>query len=165
VCLTNRMDDAVTIREFAAEDVAGCIAIYRDAILNGTAPYYTAQDAKAWAPDDPDTGEWSGRLSTGATWIAETGDGAQGFITLAPHGHLDLFFVRPAARRLGVAALLYERLVPAARADGYATLTTDASHLARRFLERRGWRVQEEERAMRNGVWLTRFRMSHELAT
>jgi putative acetyltransferase len=158
--LTTSMDGAVTIRDFDPADILVCVEIYRDAVLNGTAPHYTAREAAAWAPAGLDTSEWTIRLVEGATWIAATGEDAQGFITLAPRGHLDLFFVRPAARPLGTAALLYDRLLAAAREQGHPRLTTDASHLARRFLERRGWSVRQEERAMRNGIWLTRFRMT-----
>ncbi len=53
--------------------------------------------------------------------------------------------------------MLYDRMIETARDMGLEGLTTHASHLARRFLDRRGWAVVEEERNLRHGVWLTRF--------
>lgn len=140
------------------------MSIYFDAVRNGTAPHYSAQEAAAWAPDARDQSEWTGRLAEGRTWIAESDAGAQGFITLAPEAHLDLFFVRPTARPMGVAAALYDTLLAAAREDRHSALTTHASHLARRFLDRRGWTVEAEEQSLRHGILLTRFRMRLRIA-
>ena len=153
------MNAAFSIRTWTPSDTKACIDIYVDAIRNGTRGIYTPEEAAAWAPEHADHAEWTARLASGRTWIAETGSGPQGFITLAPAGHLDLFFVRPAARPLGIADALYERLLTEARAQGLPAITTHASHLARRFLEKRGWEVESEERVLRHGVWLTRFTM------
>lgn len=149
------------VRPFRPADAAACLDVYLDAIHNGTAPHYSAEERAAWAPPgrEYDHGEWTGRLADGRTWVAEHEGKVVGFITLDRSGHLDLFFVRPEARLLGVAAKLYEALINTARDGGHTRLTTHASHLARRFLERRGWRVTGEERALRNGVFLTRFAM------
>lgn len=153
------MAHSFDIREYLPGDEDVCLAIYRDAIRNGTAPHYTAEEAAAWAPDSMDASDWAPRLASGRTWLAETESAPVGFITLDTKGHLDLFFVRPAARGLGVAKALYDRLIEAARSDGRTALTTDASHLARSFLEKRGWRVTGEERVIRHGVELVRFPM------
>ena len=148
-------------RRFRPADVAGAIEVYLDAVHNGTAPHYSEAERAAWAPRDGnyDHGEWTGRLADGRTWVAETGATLQGFATLTRAGHLDLLFVRPGAWGAGVAGALYDRLLDDARDLGLTRLTTDASHLARRFLERRGWTVEAEERALRHGVRITRFAM------
>ena len=147
------------LRPYRDGDGPACYAVYFDAVRNGTAPAYTAAQARAWAPSETNDGEWSHRLASGVTWVSEGDAGLLGFITLTQAGHLDLFFVRPTARPLGVAADLYDHMLDHVRNRGLTRLTTHASHLARRFLERRGWTVLDEETTIRHGVALTRFAM------
>ncbi len=149
------------LRPYLREDAERCGLCYLDAIRNGTRGHYTAAQAAAWA-QSPDPSEWAGRLSTGTTWVAEDADLVAGFLTLTGDGHLDLFFVRPSYRKSGAAAALYQACIDHAHAHGMQRLTTHASLLAKSFLARRGWTCLEEEQALRNGQYLTRFRMTLE---
>jgi putative acetyltransferase len=149
----------VILREAGPADAAACFAIYRDAVLNG-ATLYTPDERRAWAPPEDDGAWMQPRLAAGRTWIAEV-DGTQaGFLTAIPDGYLDFFYVRPAYRGKGVSAALYGRFLVHAEAAGHDMPATHASHHARRFLERRGWSVVEKEIVTRNGVPLTRWRMT-----
>lgn len=149
----------MSLREGGPEDRGACFAIYRDAVLNG-ASLYTDAERTAWTPPDDD-GLWmESRLTEGVTWIAEAGGRPAGFLTATPAGHLDLFFVRAAHHGTGLGTALYDRFLGWADDTGQATLTTFASHHARRFLEPRGWSVVEKETAIRNGVPLSRWRMA-----
>lgn len=153
------MDAPFQIRPIGPDDRDACGRVYFDAVRDGTGRHYSAEEARAWAPTD-DPSEWGERLYTGVSWVAE-GDGrVQGFLTMRHDGHLDLFFVRPGWRRAGVAGALYDAALAWARARGLATLTTQASLLARSFLARRGWEVVAEETALRNGLPLTRYEMA-----
>ncbi|SDK74692.1 GNAT family N-acetyltransferase [Aliiruegeria lutimaris] len=148
------------IRDGSAADAVACMAVYVDAVRNGTGRHYNAEQAKAWAPTE-DVEDWlPPRLAAGRTWIGWSFERAEGFLTVTENGHLDFFFVRPEARPDGLAGALYERLVDWAEAHDLASLTTDASHLARSFLEKRGWRVTEGETTLRHGVALKRWKMA-----
>ncbi len=147
------------IREGTPEDAPDCFAIYGDAIRNGTSGRYTPAQARAWAPPD-DAGEWiAARLEAGVTWIGVTPTRAEGFLTVTTAGHLDLFFVRPEARASGLASALYDRMMDWAATRGLNHLTTHASHLARSFLEARGWKMIAGEAVERNGEVLERWSM------
>ena len=78
-------------------------------------------------------------------------------------GYLDFAYVAPDAMGQGVAKALYDAILAVAEKAGLARLTSEASHLARRFFERQGWRVVEEQSVARNGVTLTNFRMEIDL--
>ncbi|MDV7145370.1 GNAT family N-acetyltransferase [Tropicimonas sp. TH_r6] len=148
------------IRTGGAKDAAACMAVYVDAIRNGTAGHYTADQARAWAPTE-EVEDWlPPRLDAGTTWIAWDGPRAEGFLTITADGHLDFFFVRTEARKNGLAEALYLQMLAQAEARGIGTLTTFASHLARSFLEKRGWTVIEGETALRHGVELKRWKMA-----
>ncbi len=148
-----------TVRDGGAADAPACHAVYVDAVRNGTAGHYTSAQARAWAPIDTVEDWMPPRLEDGTTWITETDDRAVGFLTVTEGGHLDLFFVRPEWRKQGVAATLYETMMDWARTRGLETMTTDASHLARSFLERRSWRVVVGETTVRSGIELKRWKM------
>lgn len=151
--------DVIALRDGDRADAALCFAIYREAVLSGAAPLYTEAERGAWCPTDDDGGWIADRLAAGRTWIAETGATPLGFLTATREGHLDLFFVMPGARRTGVAPALYDAFTEWADAQGIATRTTHASHLARAFLERRGWTVTRQEVVPRNGIDLVRWHM------
>jgi putative acetyltransferase len=150
------------IRPVRPDEVAQTYAIFRDAVRIGAAPFYTETERRAWAPSDTMPDGWRDRVLGATTWVAEGEDGLAGFLSYAD-GYLDFFYVRPEARRGPAAPALYDRMLDEARAEGRTRLTTHASHLARRFLERRGWRVIEQEEVDRNGVLLTRFAMELDL--
>jgi putative acetyltransferase len=151
------------IRPVRPDDVAETYEIFHDAIRIGSAPFYTKEQRRAWVPSDTMENWWSGRILGGTTWVKDDGGRLAGFLTHAD-AHLDLFFVRPEARRGPTAPALYDQMMDAARDAGHLHLTTHASHLARRFLERRGWRVVEREEVKRNGVLLVRFLMDVDLS-
>jgi putative acetyltransferase len=149
----------VILRGAHAGDTGACFAIHRDAILNG-ATLYSMEERRAWAPAEDDGAWMAPRLAAGRTWIAEVDGAPAGFLTAMPDGYLDFFYVRPAQHGTGLAAALYACFLDWAATTGQVTLTTHASHHARRFLEPRGWAVTEMETVMRNGVPLARWRMA-----
>jgi putative acetyltransferase len=148
------------LRPGSTADAAACHTAYVDAVRNGTAPFYTLEQAMAWAPSDTLEDWLPPRLADGTTWLAEAEGAVAGFLTTTPSGHIDLFFVRPRWQGTGLAAILYDAFAAWAADRGLTHLTTNASHLARRFLEPRGWTVVEGETAMRNGVELKRWKMA-----
>lgn len=148
-----------TLRTGGPADAATCHAVYVDAVRNGTAPHYTPEQAMAWAPSETVEDWLPPRLASGITWVADSGPRAEGFLTVTPSGHLDFFFVRPAARATGLSIALYDRMMGWAAETGHDRLTTHASHLARSFLEKRGWQIVDGETTIRHGVELKRWAM------
>ena len=153
----------ITCRPLRAGEAALCYAIYYDAVRIGAAGDYSEAQRIAWAPDDAMPEGWPDRLSSAETWVAEDGETVLGFLTFDPNGYLDLFFVRPEAKGGGASTALYDKMLTEASARGLPRLTVHASHLARRFLERRGWTVIAPETVERDGVLLHRFEMAFDL--
>lgn len=143
----------------SAADAAACHRVYFSAVRVGAASHYSEAQRHAWAPSEVAEPWMAQRLGDGITWLAQGNDGLAGFLTATPTGHLDLFFVVPEARRGPAAPLLYDTYLGWARTRRLTHLTTHASHLARRFLTRRGWQTRAEEQVRRNGVTLCRWQM------
>lgn len=151
------------VRDYRVEDAETLGAIYLRAVTEGTAGFYDPDQRRVWAGYWPGGGSWAERLQGYRTWVAEVGDVPVGFVSLGEGGHLELLFVLPECMGRGVAGTLYDAFVGHARALGLTRLDTDASHLARRFLRRRGWTELERQDQDREGVVLTTFRMQKRL--
>jgi len=144
---------------------AGLLAeIFYRSVHEGAAAAYTPAERRAWAPEQPSPAAWAARLQGLQVWVAARAGRPVGFMALTEAGYLDLAFVLPDERGQGTAALLYQALETAARRQGLVRLTSEASHLARPFLTRRGWHEIRRQTVRRNGVDLTNFQMEKRLA-
>lgn len=153
-----------TIRPYAAQDCAVCWQVFFDAVQTGAQDHYSQTQRDAWCASAPEpTPENCARLAEATTFVAQADAAIIGFMSVDPDGHLDMAFVAPDYMGRGVAAALHDSLLRSARAQGLPRLTTEASHLARSFFARNGWRVVEPETVMRAGVPLERFRMDLKL--
>lgn len=148
------------IRDYERADADGLAGVFRAAVLEGSAPHYTPEQRAVWAARIDDGPAMHTRLDGLTCLVAENDGGLLGFIALTALGHVDMLFVRPDQRRTGTAGALHEALLARAEAMGHVRLTVHASHLARRFLAKRGWRFEHTEQVTLDGV-----RLEHHLMT
>lgn len=156
-------DLSLAIRRYRPEDRAACARVFYRAVREGSAAFYDRAQREAWAPSpEPDLTE-PDKLGAQLCWVAERGPGGVGFMSLESSGYLDMAFVLPEEMGRGTAAALYAVLQEKARDEGLSRLTVIASHLARRFFARRGWRVDRAENRAANGQIYEVFHMSLDL--
>jgi len=154
----------IRLRAYRPADAEPLAALYERAVRIGAAGAYSPAQLAARATGPEGAGDWAERLGGQITVVAERGGVPVGFMTLGHDGHLDLAFVAPEAKGTGVAAALHDRILAEAQARGMAQLTTEASHPARRFFLKQGWReIAAQEVALR-GARLTNFRMEKPLS-
>ena len=149
----------IRVRAFAVEDADALYRVFLRAVREGTAGAYSHAQREAWAraPDSPPS--WRDRLNTEITVVAERNGQVAGFMTLSRDGYLDLAFVLPEEMGKGVASALHDRILHEALSRRMPRLTTDASHLARRFFLKQGWEELREQQIELGGELLTNFRM------
>lgn len=153
------------VRAYRPEDRTAKALVFYRAVREGTAPFYDVAQRAAWAPScDPDWAEPDPQLDQWC-WVAEDDRGLTGFMSLDHEGYLDMAFVLPEVMGKGVAQALYGALVDHARAKGLTRLTVRASHLARRFFEKQGWRIDAAEDFAVDGQTYETFLMSLDLGT
>lgn len=153
----------VRIRRFRDADAAATAQVFYDSVHHATQGFYDDAQRQAWAPRVPDLEPWLARIKAQTAIVAERNGAVIGLMTLRDDGYLDLAYVVPDAVGQGIAKALYDAILADARKAGLARLTSEASHLARCFFERQGWRVIEEQSVARNGVALTNFRMEFDI--
>ena len=153
----------VRVRSYRPTDADACHDVFVAAVRRGAAQFYTEAQRAAWAPSDLSDPDWADHLAAQHIWVAEADGALVGFMSVEEDGHLDLAFVRPEWMGRSVAQALHDRIVQWAQPRDLGQLRTEASHLARRFFARRGWRVIEPETVMFHGESLERFRMVLEL--
>jgi putative acetyltransferase len=153
----------VNERSYEPSDLEQVIAVSGASIHSLAAPFYTAAQLAAWAPQNPDVGWWQQRLAPLHTVVAERDGVIAGFASSALNGHLDLLYTHPAFARQGVATRLYGRVESALRAAAVWTVFTEASLAARPFFERCGFKVDLEEIVECRGTQLRRYAMHKQI--
>ena len=137
----------VTIRVYDPRDAADLADVFFRSVRQVALSDYTAAQVKAWAPE-PRTAEWAhveasdGRLVLVAV---KEGDRPVAYIDLEPNGHINRLFCAPEAAGRGIASRLYDAVEAAAREQGITSLFTEASELARRLFEHKGWTLRSTD--------------------
>jgi len=156
-------DASIEIASFDPAEADQLGIIFFNAVREGAAGFYDAEQRQAWAPTVPSGPDWAFRLASQRTVVARNAERPVGFMTLADDGYIDLAFVAPAYQRRGVGSLLYSQMEAMAREARIERLYSQASHLVRGLFEKQGWTVVEEQRIERAGVTLTNFMMEKRL--
>ena len=152
----------VTIRVYDPRDAADLADVFFRSVRQVALSDYTAAQVRAWAPE-PRTSEWAhaeasdGRLVLVA---ANEDDRPVAYIDLEPNGHINRLFCAPEAAEHGIASRLYDAVEAAAREQGITSLFTEASELARRLFERKGFAVVERQDMVIRGVAIHNYRMA-----
>jgi putative acetyltransferase len=155
---------ADVIRKAHRGDLNALALLIHDAVHTGAAGAYDESQRRAWSPAPRSGSEMAARLAGQTVLVAEDDKGLAGVFTLTEDGLLDLAYMRPDRMGDGLAGRLHDALIEAARAAGLKTLTVEASHLMRRFLDKRGWSFIETQTVRPNGVAMENHRMVLDLA-
>jgi putative acetyltransferase len=159
----NRVE--VTIRTYERRDAAGVADVFFRSVREVALSDYTADQVKAWVPGRWDADQEHRRSGDGRLVLVAADESGRvvTFIDLEPDGHIDRLFCAPEAAGRGIASQLYDGIETAAREQGIRRLFTEASELARRFFERKGFTVLERQDKILRGVSIHNYRMAKAL--
>jgi putative acetyltransferase len=155
----------VTIRAYDPRDAADLADVFFRSVRQVALSDYTAAQVRAWAPE-PRTAEWAhGEASDGRLVLlaANEDDRPVAYIDLEPNGHIDRLFRAPEATGQGIASRLYDAVEAAAREQGIRSLFTEASELARRLFEHKGFAIVKRQDLVIRGVAIHNYRMAKAL--
>ena len=148
----------ITIRRARRTDYGGLGELMFDAVRRGSSPYTEAQ-RKAWAPMPRSGRQWQERLDAQFVVVAELGDKLIGFMSLASNGYIDLAFIRPGFRGLGVFRLLYAQVERESMRQNVARLWLHASLSAKDAFASFGFAVICQETVAIGEIELLRYEM------
>ena len=155
----------VTIRTYERRDAAGVADVFYRSVREVALSDYTPEQVRAWVPGRWDAEREHRRSGDGRLVLVAADEPGHvvAFIDLEPDGHIDRLFCAPEVAGRGVASRLYDAIETAARAQGIQRLFTEASELARRFFERKGFTVLERQDMILQGVPIHNYRMAKTL--
>jgi putative acetyltransferase len=155
----------ITIRTYERPDADGVADVFYRSVREVALSDYTAEQVAAWVPGRWDAEQEHRRSGDGRLVLVGVDEPGQvvAFIDLEPDGHIDRLFCAPEAAGRGVASRLYDAIEIAARAKGIERLFTEASELALRFFERKGFAVLERQDMILRGVPIHNYRMAKTL--
>jgi putative acetyltransferase len=155
----------VTIRVYERRDAAGVADVFYRSVREVALSDYTPEQVQAWVPGRWDAEREHRRSGDGRLVLVAVGksDHVAAFIDLEPDGHIDRLFCAPEAAGRGIASRLYDAAEAAARAQGIKRLFTEASELARRLFEHKGFTVLERQDMILRNVPIHNYRMAKAL--
>ena len=86
-----------------------------------------------------------------------------GFSSITPQGYLHSMFVHKDFQGKGIAIMLLNEIEQYAITNGIMRITSEVSFTARPFFEKRGYRVEEEQKRKANQLSLTNFWMAKQM--
>jgi putative acetyltransferase len=155
----------VTIRTYERRDAIGVADVFYRSVREVALSDYTPEQVRAWVPGRWDAEREHRRSGDGRLVLVAADEPGHvvAFIDLEPDGHINRLFCAPEVAGRGVASRLYDAIETAACAQGIQRLFTEASELARRFFERKGFTVLERQDMILRGVPIHNYRMAKTL--
>jgi putative acetyltransferase len=155
----------ITIRSYERRDAADVADVFYRSVREVALSDYTAEQVNAWVPARWDAEQEHRRSGDGRLVLVAADESGHvvAFIDLEQDGHIDRLYAAPEAAGRGVASPLYDAIETAAREQGIKRLFTEASELARRFFERKGFTVLERQDMILRGVPIHNYRMAKTL--
>lgn len=149
------------VRPFHTSDASDLAQIFYTAIHEIARHYYSDQQVNAWAPALPTAERFLQRGSDGRSLLVAVDDSDEplAYGDLEPDGHIDHLFCRPDKAGTGVTSLLYDHIEAAAFERKLLRLYVEASEPARRFFEKKGFKVVERRDFELNEVPIHNFAM------
>ena len=135
----------VSVRRYAPDDAAALATVMWRSVRVGALADYSGAQTEAWLPA-PRSAEGMHRwASDGRTVFVTTteADGVVGYLDVEADGDIDHLYRVPEVTGMSVAGALFDALERLAREAGMVRLRVEASEAARRFVTKRGFRVEE----------------------
>jgi len=150
-------------RLYMPSDLSEILQLFYDSIHTVCANDYTNEQLDAWAPKEPDIYRWEASLNKNHTLVVEDQNQIIGFGDLGETGYLDRLYVRNDYLHKGVASLILSQLEKYAKTKGIVFMNTAASITSKKFFERKGFVILNEQVVERRGVRMMRYLMEKKL--
>ena len=153
--------DILLIRHYQADDSEKLSEIFTDAIMAIEDSFYTPSQKHAWIGNHSDE-FWQHRFEKTLPFMAVIGDRVVGFIEFGFDdgiGEIDCFYIEPKFQQQGVGQALFEKVLEVAKLNDIKEIRVFASHIAKPFFAKQGFKVIRENSVVRSNVTLENWLM------
>jgi putative acetyltransferase len=154
---------SLVVRPFEPGDEEGLVDVFNRSVRQIAPAKYSSEQVAAWLACAPTLDSLRENLGRRDAFVATMNQEIVGWIDLCADGHVDMLYCVPQAGRKGAADLLYAATLTRAKLLGISRLYSEASYFAESFFVRHGWKVDERQTIVRNGVAISSARMSVDL--
>lgn len=154
----------ITFRPATATDIPELKELFCNTVLTVNARHYTTEEVADWASCGQRAEHWEELLATLHFIAACDAEGRiVGFTSIRNDGYLHSMFVHKDHQGEGIATALLQQIEAYAMEHGICDITSEVSITERPFFERRGYIVEQEQRAQANRLKLTNYIMKKQL--
>lgn len=143
------------LRHYKSSDCEYLAALFYETVHSINAKDYTREQLDCWATGNVNLQEWNASFLAHWTVVAVEGNKIVGFGDMDLSGYLDRLFVHKEYQHRGIASAICNRQESFAK----NTIMTHASITARPFFEHRGYKVIQQQTALRQGISIPYFVM------
>ena len=151
----------IVIRDYQPQDSKALAKIFENAILAIDNRIYSTSQKQAWIGNHSDE-FWQHRFEKTLPFMAVIGDRVVGFIEFGFDdgiGEIDCFYIEPKFQQQGVGQALFEKVLEVAKLNDIKEIRVFASHIAKPFFAKQGFKVIRENSAVRSNVTLENWLM------
>lgn len=159
-----RYKNMISIRVASKTDVIELQSLFRNTVLEVNRRDYSQAEVEDWASCGDDLSKLEEKIKT-HYFIVAVNPRLQivGFSSITPQGYLHSMFVHKDFQGQGIATLLLKEIERYAVTNGITRITSEVSMTARPFFEKKGYRVEVEQKRRANKLSLTNYWMAKEL--
>lgn len=143
------------IRKYQSSDCKELAELFYNTVHTVNAKNYTKEQLDVWATKEIDLEKWNKSLQEHYSVVAVDDKMIVGFGDIDTTGYLDHLFVHSDYQGKGIATAICNQLekIVSRKITAYASIT------AKKFFEKRGYKVVKEQQVKRQGIFLTNFIM------
>ena len=150
------------VRNYQPQDSQALATIFKNAILAFNNSIYSPRQKQAWLGNHSDE-FWQSRFEQTKPLVAVLNDVVVGFIEFGfenGFGEIGCFYVEPSCQNQGVGQALFGKVLNVAKDNHVRQIQVYASHIAKPFFEKQGFRVIQKNSVERERVMLDNWLMS-----
>lgn len=148
------------VRNYQPQDSQALATIFKNAILAFDNSIYSPRQKQAWLGNHSDE-FWQSRFEQTKPLVAEIDSNPVGFIEFdSLTGEIGCFYVEPSCQNQGVGQALFDKVLEMAKSNAVKEIRVFASHIAKPFFEKQGFRVIQKNSVERERVMLDNWLMS-----
>lgn len=153
----------ISIRLSKLSDLTEMQKMFVDTISTICKDDYSPEQIEAWTSSIENTQRWTDKLTFQYFLVAELDNKIVGYASLDNNDYFDFLYVHKNYQRQGIADRLYSEIEKEAIERKATVLNSDVSETARRFFEKKGFKIITPQTNIIKDVEIINYKMTKTL--